>query len=198
MGRVLVTGPVEEPITLEEAKLHLRVDEDLHEEDGLIDALIRAARVHVENETGRALLTQTWRFYLDVFPRTGYRDTAITLPMSPVQSVTHVKYYNESDVLTTLSAASYVVDLASDSGRILSASTIGWPSSYYRLNAVEVEAVVGWTNVSLIPPTLKAAMKLLIGIWYEQREGVVVGTSAQKVPDTVDALLAPHRILAVA
>ena len=59
MPSVLVTAPTEEPVSLAEAKLHLRVD--YTNDDVLIGALITAARQHAENDTRRALVTQTWR-----------------------------------------------------------------------------------------------------------------------------------------
>ena len=198
MGRVLVTPPTEEPITLEEAKLHLRVESEQEEEDALILGLVKAARAFVENETGRAMLTQTWRVYLDRFPTRFYRDTAITLPVVPVQSITSVSYYNEAGVLTVFPGGSYVVDLASEMGRIVTGVSIAWPSTYDIPNAVVVELVAGYPNVGAIPAPLVAAMKLLIGHWYESRESVVVGTSAMAIPLGVDALLAPYRMLAVA
>jgi len=204
MSRVLVTPPVEEPLTIEEAKLHLRIEEDVTDEDGLILALIKAARVHVENETGRALLTQTWRQYTDDrFPYLrgfyGSRDAPFILSPTPVQSVTHIKYYNTAGVQTTFGAGNYVVDITGDSARITLAYGISWPATQYPMTrAVEVEFVAGYQNPSLIPPTLKQAMKLLIGNWYEQRESTVVGTTAQSVPLAYESLIAPHRVLAVA
>jgi peptide/nickel transport system permease protein len=51
------TAPASEPITLTEAKAHLRVDFD--DDDTLITAMIAAARGYVEEHCNRALLTQT-------------------------------------------------------------------------------------------------------------------------------------------
>jgi uncharacterized phiE125 gp8 family phage protein len=204
VSRVLVTPPVEEPLTVDEVKLHLRIEEDVEDEDGLVDALIKAARVHVENETGRALLTQTWRYTLDDrFPYQrgyyGFRDAPFVLIPSPVQSVSYVKYYNTGGILTTLPTSDYYVDIASDPGRIVVPYGLTWPGTLYpRPAAVEVEYIAGYANPSLIPPTLKAAMKLIIGHLYENREGSVVGTTAMEVPLGVKSLLDPHRMLAVA
>ena len=67
MPSVLVTAPAAEPLTLAEAKLHLRVDDTA--DDALIGALITAARQHAEHDTRRALVTQTWKLALDASPR---------------------------------------------------------------------------------------------------------------------------------
>ena len=55
MRSTLITGPIDEPITLAEAKAHLRVTID--NEDDLITRLIKGARESFERETGRQLLT---------------------------------------------------------------------------------------------------------------------------------------------
>ena len=59
----LVSAPAGEPITLLEAKQHLRVDVD--DDDALIGSLITAARQAAETRTGRQLMTARWKLVLD-------------------------------------------------------------------------------------------------------------------------------------
>ncbi len=59
MKRLLLEGPAVEPVTLAEAKAHVRVDAD--DEDDLLGALIVAARVSVETEIRRVMIEQSWR-----------------------------------------------------------------------------------------------------------------------------------------
>jgi len=54
-------------------------------EDDLLTELIETARMEVENDTRRGLLTQTWDHYLDVFPGCNY----IKLPLGNLQSIVH-------------------------------------------------------------------------------------------------------------
>lgn len=62
----LISPPAEEPLSLAEAKLHLRVD--FSDEDALISALISAARQAAETITARQLVTARWKYILDAFP----------------------------------------------------------------------------------------------------------------------------------
>ena len=66
MALKLITAASTFPITLEDAKLHCRVDTAA--DDALINALITAATELAEQKTGRALMAQTWELTLDAFP----------------------------------------------------------------------------------------------------------------------------------
>src|SRR5688572_5645345 len=107
MALTLVTPPVEEPVELDQAKLHLRETEDA--EDELIEGLVLAARQHVETDTARALITQTWDLTVDSL------GCQIELPKPPVQSVTSVKYLDSEGVEQTLPTDQYRV-VKRDSG----------------------------------------------------------------------------------
>ncbi|MGD9879022.1 MAG: head-tail connector protein [Hyphomicrobiaceae bacterium] len=186
----LVTAPSAEPVTLAEAKAHLRVEPDEMEADNLIRSLIASARAHVENETGRALMAQTWDLRLDCWPITGY----ITLPKPPLQSVTHVKYYDTAGVQQTWSPALYQVAnglpprLAPIDGEV-------FPTlATMKLNAIEVRFVAGYVSAELVPEPIRQAIKLLVGHWYEFREEVVVGAAVNSIPSGVAALLFTHRV----
>ncbi len=68
MTAALITGPALEPVSLDDAKAHLRLDTD--DDDTLVMTIITAARLHVEAATRRVLIEQSWRVYLDAWPRT--------------------------------------------------------------------------------------------------------------------------------
>lgn len=67
MGLACITPPTSEPLTLEEAKDWLRIDDDITDDDASIWPLVRRARQWVENRTNRALMRQTWRLSLRSF-----------------------------------------------------------------------------------------------------------------------------------
>src|SRR5690554_6904374 len=120
---VRVTQPAEEPVTLVEAKTHLRVDAT--DEDALISSLIASAREHVEAFQLRALVTQTWRLSLDRFPR----GRVIRLPRPPLQSVTSITYTDPGGAQQTLSNTLYDVDTDSEPGRIVLKDDADWPDT---------------------------------------------------------------------
>jgi len=70
-------------------------------EDDLLDAIITSAREHIEDITSRALLTQTWDYYLDEFPS----GNSIKIPFGNLATVTHVKYKNSAWTETNMTKA---------------------------------------------------------------------------------------------
>lgn len=187
MSVKLITAPATEPVSLAEAKTHLRVTSS--DDDTLITALIAAARDAVEHELQRSLITQTWEKALDMFP------DAIELPHPPVQSITSLKYLDVDGVEQTLSSASYTLDTASDSAPawLTPAYGYGWPDTYEEVNAVKVRYVAGWADATAVPQPIKQWMLLNIGHWYENRESVNIGNITSTLP-FVNSLLDRYRI----
>ena len=190
MALTIVTPPAVEPVTLAEAKLHLRVD--LDDDDAYITGLIIAARDYAETVTNRALVTQTWDLVLDGFPSENHID----VPMPRLQSVTHVKYYDTAGTDYTFAAASYIVDTDTEPGRVVLSYGESWPSTTLQpANGVKVRFVAGYGLAVAVPEEIKVAIKLILANMYENREPVVVGTIASKLPMAVDSLLSHHSVL---
>lgn len=184
MALVLVTPPIEEPVSLDEAQAHLRVEGS---EDGLlVERLIKAARQRVETVTWRALCTQTWDLVLDSFPST------IQLPKGTVSSIGSVTYYDSANVLRTLASDQYLTDCDSIPARIAPVSS--WPATYERPGAVRVRFVCGYGRAEDVPEDLKQAILLLVGHFYENREPEIVAGSISRFELAVDALCAPHSV----
>jgi uncharacterized phiE125 gp8 family phage protein len=194
----LVTAPANDPVTLTEAKAHLDVEHSDH--DTLIAALVDAAVSMVDGPkgfTGRAIISQTWDYYLDAFPDCNAE--AIELPLPPCISVTGVYYTDAAGVEQTWDAASYHADLYSEPARILPAAGGSWPTpDDERPNAVRIRFTAGYvTNDS--PPTdnqpaaIKAAILLIVGDLYRSRETAVIGQTVSKLPWTAEMVLQPYR-----
>lgn len=189
MGVKLITDAATEPITLAEAKLHLRVSHDV--DNTPITAWIKAARQVVENYTNRQLISATWELYIDSWPLDG---EYIELPMAPTTSITWVKYYNSSGDLTELAAANYLLDEISEPGRLYRAPNGSFPAVQTRRNAIIVRQVCGWADAATVPGPLKSALLLILSHLYENRQDVLTGVTAQALPKGSVSLMAPYRI----
>ena len=185
MSIKLISGPSSEPIMLNEAKLHLRVD--VTDDDTLITGLIVAARQSAEQITGRALMQQTWELALDRF------ECEIRLQMPPLQSVTSIKYLDQDGVQQTLSTSDYLVDDYREPARIVPAYGKCWPSTRCQANAVLVRFIAGYANAGVVPQEIKQWMLLMIGSMYENREREIVGNITQEL-GFVDRLLDAYRV----
>jgi uncharacterized phiE125 gp8 family phage protein len=187
MNLKIITAPTIEPVSLAEAKLHLRVTTD--EDNNLISSLITVAREICENITNRALATQTLELSLDRFPNGN-----IVLPYPPLISVTSIYYKNSAGVNTQwLPITEYIVDTAKEPGEIVLAYGKSYPSfTEYPTNAIKIIFIAGYTTD--IPLSIKQAMLILCSHFYENREEFVIGQTVTKIPRAVDSLLYPYRI----
>lgn len=183
----ITTPPTAEPLSLAEARAHLRIDH--FDEDGVIAGLILAARQHIETICGMALCATGYTMTLDDFPP----GELIELPREPVQSVTAIRYVNDAGTLVTWSSAEWEADLNTMPPRIRPRDGYRWPTVDDQLAAVQVEFVAGYGGPELVPQPIMQAMRLLVGHFYEHREAVQSGGSVVELPFAVDALLAPYR-----
>lgn len=202
MNYKIITPVTAEPVTLAEIKDFLRLtaitytDSVISEEtaeDYLLSSLITAAREYCEGVTGRALVEQTIEAYLDGFP-CGREKWYIELPRPPLQSVTSLKYTDNTGAETTMIVnTDYIVDLDSNISRIVLPYGANWPSfTPYPINPIKVTYVAGYSDTDPIPKTIKQAMLLLIGHWYANREAT--GDVKGKLAYAVDTLLNMHRV----
>ena len=186
----LITPPEAEPVSLDEAKLHLRVWDDA--EDRYIVSLIQASRQWCENYLRRSLITTKWRQTFGSLPRGG----VIELARPPLVEVTRFEYVNDSGVTTTVPAELYSVDIDSEAGRIVRGHDLTWPTvrttGVTAAVTVEFNAGYGPTAAS-VPDSIRHAMLLMMGHWYENRSPVVVGSQVNSVPRSAEALLATQR-----
>ena len=160
MGIKIVTPPATEPVTLAEAKLHLRVDTS--DDDALITRLISAAREQCEQELDRAVAPQTLQLLLDAFP-----DGALVLPRGPVTGVTSVQYVDTAGVLQTIAPSNYALDEAQIDVWLLPAYGFDWPATRDEANAVRVTYTAGWTTA---PASVRQWILLALGTLYASRE----------------------------
>ena len=143
-----VTPATVEPVTLPEAKAHLRVIHDA--DDALIGSLITSAREVVESNTGRALAEAGY-----LWASSAPLSSPARLPLWPVATVTAVTYADSEGARQTIDAADYVVDLSR--------------------STVSLTPQAGWSELNVefttapahVPEALKSAIKLRVQAEYE-------------------------------
>ena len=188
MGLVLTSGPATEPVTVAEAKAHLRVDTS--NEDTLIASLILTSRLHVEAALGLALITQSWRLLLDRWPA----EKDFELPMRPLQSIDAVRVYRADGAATVINADDYIADTASVPPRLVRTGVI-WRQPGRSANGIEIDFTAGFGDAAEdVPAPVRQAVLLLIAHWYERREPIEVGSADARIPAAVSGLLDPYRV----
>lgn len=160
----VVTGPTAEPITLAEAKRQLFLAETDTSQDAELISRIQTAREQWEHDTDSVLLTQTLSVTSECF---GGRE--IELDSRPVQSITHIKYYDENDTLQTLSSSKYSFD-PTEREIELKWNEV-WPITAIRWDAVTITYVAGKTSIAAVPAIAKQAMLLLIAYYHYSNRG---------------------------
>lgn len=193
-GLNVITLPTQEPITTDEAKLHLRVEID--EDDALIESLITAAREWVEIYTGRTLCETVLEVAFEGYPNYGY----IELPKPPILEVVSFKYTDSSGVDTTLATDQYVLDnTVAIAPRVVPSYGSTWPGTRWQSSSLRVRYRAGYARAGspiethLIPQPLTAAIKLLVGHLYENRESVAPA-NMQELPQGALFLCRPYRV----
>lgn len=193
-----ITDAATEPLTVAEARTHLREDLDDATNNAYIATLIKTARLQAEHRLQRTLITTTWRLTLDAFPAdvqlaSGAR-SAIRLHYPKVIAITSVKYQDETDVERTLDPADYVLDNRSDiAAYLLPAPGAAWPATYDKPNAVTILYTAGYGSAaSDVPADVVAWIKLALTDLYQQRSR---SSDKPQVPHQfADELLAPHKV----
>jgi len=188
MTSYLLSGPALEPVTLDEARNFLRVDDIA--EDGFITTLITAARLHIEGTTGRVLISQTWRVIADDWPL----DRTIVLPVAPLISISSITVYDNDGVPNTLPLAQFQPETSTAPARIFLPPQISGASDLRKHNGIEIDYVAGFGPLaSDVPQDLRHAILSLVGYWFEHRDAVVIAGSGSVVPQGFDRLMAPYK-----
>lgn len=213
MALKLVTAPATDPVTLEQAKAHLRVD--FTDDDLLIEALIDAATQYCDGPKGflgRALVSQTWDLYLDEFPcrhgesffRHGRihrgHHSRIEIPLPPLIDIGGVFYLDGSGDEQEVDQSSYTVDPYDEPAKVVP-NNGAWPIAACMPNAVRVRFTAGYVDatnspaIDAVPGPIKAAILMHIGDLYANRETMLSGQRAAAVtlPWASEQLLRPYR-----
>jgi uncharacterized phiE125 gp8 family phage protein len=194
MAYKIITAATTEPITLAEARSHLRIEAFgsplAHPDDAQITMMITAAREWCEQYTSRALAAQTIEMAMDSFP------DEIELPLVPTNSITSVTYSDTANATQTLSNTVYLLDDYSKPNKLALTLNSKWPSTSEVTNNIKIRMAVG-NSPTTLPYPIKAAMLLLIGSLYENRQEDLQSSSRatfNSLPLGVYNLLQPYRL----
>jgi uncharacterized phiE125 gp8 family phage protein len=207
MALKLTSPPSAEPISLEEAKSHCRISTTA--DDGLVAGYILAARQHVQTQTGRVFVTQSWDYLIDGFWPV-YLDATwrherklIQIPLSPVQQVTGITYVDPNGATQTLATDQYRVyglhDASQPAGqnpgiaRIEPAFGVWWPIVMPEAETIRVSFTAGYGGPGCVHEAIRQAMLMLISHFYDNRAPLGAPGSVE-IPYAIDALLADHKL----
>jgi uncharacterized phiE125 gp8 family phage protein len=187
-GLRVKTAPTMEPLTLTEARAHARVDS--FAEDGMLAGYLLAARMHLENITGKAFCTTTFVMTLDEFPR----DELLELPRNPVQSIVGITYTDAAGATRTWAASQWQLDAARSVARLRPKSGYDWPSDVAdQFAAISIEFVAGYSGPELIPQDLMQALRMFVAFYVDHRETAVLNDIPRELPWAAMALITQHR-----
>lgn len=167
------------PVSLAEAKDHLRVTAD--SEDMQIAIKLAAAAASIAEMTGRAMQVETWAMSARSF------SGLVRLPKSPVRSLDSVKYYDAANVLQTATLSDFMLYQSDDWAYVEPAQGKSWPIPYAREDAVTITFTAGYT---VIPFDLRMAVMMKLADLYTNRGDDEGG----KINAAIEAQIAPHRL----
>lgn len=211
-GHVITSQPATEPVTA--AELRTLMNETTGGlPDSEADDFIAEARQYIEEVTGLAFITQSWRLALDHWPTQndpwwdGVRQGSITelyggkyaghvyLPRYPLQSVDTVTVYDEGGTSTAVTIGDvFDVDTYGEPGRMTLQRGATWPVALRANNAIEIVYTAGYGNAaSDVPAALKGGIKRMAGHLYTHR-GDGCGCEEAASATGVDKLIAAYKV----
>jgi uncharacterized phiE125 gp8 family phage protein len=184
MSLILTTPPALEPVSLAEAKAHLRISHT--DDDAYISRIIIAARRQIEARLDTGLLQQSWSYFINRWPEC----RAITLPLSPVIAVTDVITYSDDDTPATLDPAHYYIDRRNKPPLLALRNDRPSPSAGRRFAGIEVKMTVGYgATATAVPEDIRQALLLTVAAWFADRGENQSGF----LPLMARELIAPYR-----
>ena len=139
MNKKLITPPVTTPVTLSEAKAHLRLEAAFTADDNYIISLIGVATAYAESYCNRRLITQTWEKSFEK-----WTDIELIL-FGQLQEIVQITWLDEDGLSDTLSTDDYIVTgIATDEGRIEFDDDADLSTDLYQVNPIQIRYIVGY------------------------------------------------------
>lgn len=191
MSSILLSGPAVEPVTLDDAKAFLKVE--TADDDDVIAALIAGARVHVEAQTRRALITQSWRLIRDAWPADG----RVPVLPAPLRQLSAARAYRLDGTTQAIDPAGFIIEVGA-APAVLTFANGALPAPGRVAAGIELDIVAGYGDAATdVPADLRQAIRLLVAHWYENRGLIAAGQQVGLMPASAAALVAPYRVLSL-
>lgn len=197
----LTTAPAAGFIPLEDMKKQMYVDHT--GDDAYINDLILVVTNIVQEQSQIWFAPQTWTLFLDSFPNkinplssednhsSRNFTNVIQLLRSPAVAITAINYTDTAGAPIVLNASQYTLDNKSKPARLVPSFGNDWPDTQEILNAVDIEFTVGYTDLADMQakrPELIHAVKLIVGLFYENREDAI-DVKLEKIPTSAMDLI---------
>lgn len=191
----LIDPPEGAVVSVEDMKAHLRIDST--DDDDLVETMTAAVTQHLDGrdgKLGRARLEQTWELRLEWFPQ------IVRIPLPPLIAVEAIEYLDDDGARQPFLSTRYVVSGEGGRGQVRLLRGQCWPRlACDRPEPAIVRFRAGYLDGNSppqanVPAPIVAAIKLMTGTLYANREHVVLGTTAIEIPWAAEALLAPYRV----
>lgn len=176
---IQTVAPIAEPISLIEAKEHMSMLENDH--DNKISNLIKVATVAVQDKTNRQLMSATFELYADNF--------VTKLRKNPIQSIVKIEYMDENEVYQTLDSSLYYLYEDNGIGKINYSDIPTLPLSHKK--AVKITFICGYITV---PEPIKQYLKILVESMFETTGDKSYGVQVYSLKDYVECLLNPYKV----
>ena len=184
----VVSGPATTPVSVDDCKLDLRIEDGFILDDELINSYIIAASKLASEIVGKKLINETIKLSLSKF------STEMDLKFLPVYSVEEIQYFDENNDSQTISVSDFYLYNFDQEGCLVAKDTTTLPTTFLRRDAVNITFKAGYGETSEnIPVTILKAIRLIVAHWYENRSQSIIGFSVAEIPYGVEVLLGTER-----
>jgi len=176
-------------VSLSEAKEHLRIGHN--DDNDYITRLTQAAQLVCENLTGVDFTANAYNFICD-----NWQQTKEIPNVSGVYSITQITYKDTSGVMTLWANTNYYVAGQTQRSRIALFDGKSYPELYDGIQNITIAftTIPTWGKTTNLNMVAKQACLITIADMYENRQSVIVGRIASKIPKTAQYLLDTMKI----
>jgi len=186
-----IAAAINPAVSVDDCKLDLRIESGFTIDDVLILSYIEASSKLASEITGRKMISETIKYSIELAESNGN----VTLPFTPVSSITEIQYFDADDVSQTLNIADFYLYNFDDKSVLCPKEGVVWPTVNDRRDAINITFITGYgLNSSDIPVTITRAIRLLVTHYYENRNNTIVGSSVNEIPFAIETLLNTERL----